>query len=232
MLTFAIDTSAKTGCAALLKNDSILVECLVNVGINHSVTLLPMIENILSSAGIKIGEVDLFALTVGPGSFTGLRISAATIKGLALATGRPVVGVCTLDALALNLSGSTISICPMLDAGRKEVYTALYRPSSSGILKKIIKEKVISPEEFLKEINEDVIFLGDGSAKYDKLIMEILSGKAYFAYPRIQYVKASAVGLLGIKKFSEGDTLDLMTFTPQYLRLSDAEMKKRVAGVA
>ena len=226
MLTLAIDTSTKTASVALLRYDSILAECLINVSINHSVTLLPMIENILSTACVKIGEVDLFALTVGPGSFTGLRISAGAVKGLALATGKPVVGVCTVDALALNLADSAIIICPMLDAGRREVYTALYRPRRSGIPEKITGERVVGPEEFLKEVDEDVIFLGDGSTKYAKLIREILPDKSYFASPQLQYVRAFAVGLLGMKKFRKGDTLDLITLTPQYLRLSEAEIKR------
>lgn len=226
MLTLAIDTSTKTGSVALLKSASILAECFTNAGINHSETLLPTIETVLSVGGVEIGEVDLFALTTGPGSFTGLRIGASTVKGLALATGKPVVGVSTMDALALNVADSTITICPMLDARKREVYTARYRPVKNGMPEKLESEKVVDAEEFLKSLNEDVIFLGDGAKNYVGLIREILPDRSCFASPHLQYVKASAVGLIGMKKFSDGDILELMTFTPQYLRLSEAEVKK------
>jgi len=230
MLTLAIDTSTKTGSVALLEYDCILAECLINVSINHSETLLPTIENVLSIAGVKIVEIDLFAFTAGPGSSTGLRISASTVKGLALATSKPVVSVSTMDALASNVANSTITICPMLDARKKEVYTALYRSSRSGILEKIDREKVVSPEKFLKSIKEDVIFLGDGARNHVRLIGEILPDKSYFAPSHLQYVRASAVGFIGTKKFNDGDTLDLATFTPQYLRVSEAESKRFSKG--
>lgn len=229
MLTLAIDTSTKTGSVALLRNDSILAECLINLGINHSETLLPTIKTILSVAGVETEEVALFAFTAGPGSFTGLRIGASTVKGLALATGKPVVGVSTMDALALNVANSTITICPMLDARKKEVYTALYRPSRDNLPEKIGRDRVVDPEEFLKGLNGDVIFLGDGVRNYVGLIKKILHGRSHFAPPHLQHVKASAVGLIGMKKFSKGDILDLIAFVPQYLRLSEAEMKN-VAG--
>ncbi len=226
MLTLAIDTSTQSGSVALLNSDSVLGECLINVGINHSETLLPAIERILSVAGTEIAEVDLFALTVGPGSFTGLRVGASTVKGLALAANKPVVGVSSIDALALNVANSTITICPMLDARKKEVYTALYRPDRRGMPEKIVEEVVVDPETFLKGIDEEVIFLGNGARNYRGLIKEILPDRSYFALSHLQYIKASAVGLLGMNKFIGGDILDIMTFTPQYLRLSEAEMKR------
>ncbi len=209
-----------------MDSDSVLGEYLINMGINHSETLLPSIEKILSVTGTEIADVDLFALTVGPGSFTGLRVGASTVKGLALAADKPVVGVSSMDALALNVANSTITICPMLDARKKEVYTALYEPDRRGLPKKIAGEMVIDPEKFLKGIDAEVIFLGDGAISYCGLIKEILPDRSYFALPNLQYIKASAVGLLGMNKFIEGDILDIMTFTPQYLRLSEAETKR------
>lgn len=226
MLILAVDTSTQSGSVALLDNDSVLVEYLINVGVNHSETLLPAIERILSVTGTEMAKVDLLVLTVGPGSFTGLRVGASTVKGLALAADKPVVGVSSMDALALNVANSAITICPMLDARKKEVYTALYRSDRSGMPKKIVGEMVVDPETFLKGIDYEVIFLGDGAINYCRLIKEILPDRSYFALPHLQYIKASAVGLLGINKFIEGDILDIMTFTPQYLRLSEAEIKR------
>jgi len=145
MITLAIDTSAGTTSVALLEDDSILAELFVNSGRNHAETLLPAIEKLLTSVVIKAEQkmpfsgIDLFAFTIGPGSFTGLRVGASTVKGLAFVLQKPVVGVCTLDALVLNVSDlplKKVTICPVLDAGRGEVYTALYAPSKTGMYEK------------------------------------------------------------------------------------------------
>jgi len=113
MLILASDTSTKTASVALLRNRTTVVESFINIGRNHGETLLPEIVNLLSSGNTTLDEIDLFAVTIGPGSFTGLRIGVSTVKGLAFATGRPVVGVSTLETLASNLSNSLIAICPM-----------------------------------------------------------------------------------------------------------------------
>jgi tRNA threonylcarbamoyladenosine biosynthesis protein TsaB len=180
----------------------------------------------LRLSSIEAGEIDLFACTIGPGSFTGLRVGASTIKGLALATGKPIAGVSTLEALAFNIISPEISICPMLDAKKDQVYTALYRTGWNYTLKRIESERVTDVREFLQCIDEDVTFVGDGAVKYAGLISEMLPGKSYFVSVWHQHVRAAVVGLLGKKKYSEGDILDSVTFAPAYLRASEAEMKR------
>ncbi|MBW2673511.1 MAG: tRNA (adenosine(37)-N6)-threonylcarbamoyltransferase complex dimerization subunit type 1 TsaB, partial [Deltaproteobacteria bacterium] len=176
MITLAVDTSLRTASVALLEDDDIRAELFVHTGRNHAEVLLPSIERLLASVGIEKTQIDLFAVTVGPGSFTGLRVGTSTVKGLAFVLQKPVVGICTLDALALNVAHADprTAICPMVDAGRGEVYTALYLPSGPATYEKTLRECVVCPGEFLGSIGGAVIFLGDGAQKYRTLISDVL----------------------------------------------------------
>ena len=188
--------------------------------------LLPALHDLLRLSRIEPKEIDLFACTIGPGSFTGLRVGASTVKGLALAMGKPIAGVSTLEALAFNITGQEIPVCPMLDAKKNQVYTALYRTGRDYTLEKMEGERVTDVRRFLQRIDGEVIFVGDGSIKYAGLIMDMLPGKSYFASDCHQHVRAAVVGVLGKKKYCEGDVLDSVTFAPVYLRPSEAEMKR------
>ncbi|MBW2675425.1 MAG: tRNA (adenosine(37)-N6)-threonylcarbamoyltransferase complex dimerization subunit type 1 TsaB, partial [Deltaproteobacteria bacterium] len=161
---------------------------------------------------------------VGPGSFTGLRVGTSTVKGLAFVLQKPVVGVCTLDALALNVAHADprTVLCPMVDAGRGEVYTALYRLSGPDTYEKTLQECVIALDEFLVTITGEIVFLGDGAQKYRILIGETLPDRSAFAPLRFNQVRAGAVGLVGRKRFYDGDKSDIMTLAPDYLRPSYA----------
>jgi len=224
MITLAVDTSLATTGVALLEDDNLRAELAVRNGRNHAEVLLPSIERLLASVGIEKEQIDLFAVTAGPGSFTGLRVGTSTVKGLAFALQRPVVGVCTLDALVLNVAyaGPGTAICPMVDAGRGEVYAALYRFSGPDIYEKTLRECVIHPDEFLKTIDGDVIFLGDGAQKHRTLIDDALPNRSSFAPSRFNQVSAAAVGLVGRKRFCSGDISDTITLVPDYLRPSYA----------
>ncbi|MGO9136765.1 MAG: tRNA (adenosine(37)-N6)-threonylcarbamoyltransferase complex dimerization subunit type 1 TsaB [Syntrophales bacterium] len=226
MLTLAIDTSTKSASIALLRDSDILSEIFFNLDVNHSLVLLPALDHLLRLSRVEAGGIDLFACTMGPGSFTGLRVGASTVKGLALATGKPIAGVSTLEALAFNIISPEISVCPMLDAKKDQVYTALYRTGRDYTLEKIETERVTDVREFLCCVDEEVIFVGDGAVKYAGLISEILPGKSCLASVYHQHVRAAVVGLLGRKKYSEGDILDSVTFAPAYLRASEAEVKR------
>lgn len=228
MYTLAIDTSTKTASAALLRDDEVVVEVFVNVGLNHSEVLLPAIDNICRTAGIGVPDIELFACTTGPGSFTGLRIGAATVKGLALAGAKPIAGVSTLDALAFNAAGSAHSVCPMLDARKSQVYAALYKSVQGGFPEKIKKEAVTELSSFVKKIANDshVIFLGDGAAAYAGEITSIMGSRASFVLPVHNHIRASAVGLIGMADYRKGLAADAVTFIPRYLRQSEAEMNR------
>jgi tRNA threonylcarbamoyladenosine biosynthesis protein TsaB len=225
MITLALDTATKTAGVALLRDEQILAEYFFNLPVNHSETVLPAVHRGLELAGIGIGDVGLFALTVGPGSFTGLRIGASTVKGFALATGRPVVGVSTLEALAYNAAGFGGLICPLLDARKGEVYGALYRIDGEWVTEPVLEERVATPGEILPHVKGDALFLGDGLAVAARLIAERPEGLSHFLAPNLQSIRASSVALIGRRKHLRGEVLDPLSFVPRYLRRSEAEIR-------
>lgn len=225
MITLAIDTATKTAGVALLNDERVLAEYFFQLPVHHSETVLPALQWGLRLAGIGIGDVGLIALTVGPGSFTGLRIGASTVKGLALATGTPVVGVSTLEALAYNAAGFPGLICPLLDARKGEVYGALYRADGEGFPEALMEERVAPPAEIISRADGDTLFLGDGLAAAADCIAARPGGLTHFPAPNLQTVRASSVALIGRRKRMRGETLDLTTFTPRYLRRSEAEIR-------
>lgn len=226
MLTLALDTSSKTGSVAFLKERRVLAEYSFRTRANHAETLLDSIQVLLNHCGGKLKDVDLLALTTGPGSFTGLRIGASTIKGLALPGRKPVVGVSTLEALAWNAAPSNVDICPVLDARKDEIYTALYRIGADGLPEEKEREQVTEPSDFVGRLSDEVLFIGDGVETYGDLIRKVCPVKTRFAPEHLRFIRASAVGLLGIEKFNRGQTLDLLAFIPRYFRLSQAEAKR------
>jgi len=223
MLTLALDTSSRTGSVALLNGPCILAEFSFKTDANHVATILQAIRTVLGHGGSEVKNIQLIALTTGPGSFTGLRIGASTVKGLALPYRTPVVGISTLEALAYNAIPCGFDICPMLDAKKNEVYTALYRTGANGLPELKEAERITEPCGFIRRLSEDVLFLGDGARKYLSLIEESCPVNAYLAPEHLQLIRGSAVGRLGIEKYNRGQTVDLLTFIPRYLRLSQAE---------
>ena len=227
MQVLAIDTTGETLSVALLEGGETRAEVFINIGANHSLHLLPSIKHVYDVTGETIEATDLFACTMGPGSFTGSRIGAATIKGLAIATGKRVVGLSTLEALAANMGVSSSNVRPMLDAQRRQVYTALYAIKADALPELIGEERLADLDSLLANLEEDTVFLGSGALKYADLIKKALP-KASIAPTYCCYIRAGVVGTLGIGKFQNGEILDATTFTPRYLRLSDAESKLQI----
>lgn len=223
MKILAIDTATKTGSVAITSGDSILSERLLNVDTTHSENLLPAIAQMASETCIALDEIDLIAVTLGPGSFTGIRIGVGSVKGLALALDRPVVGVSTLEAMAANFPYANKIIKPVMDARKSEVYTADFI-WEEGTLKRLSDDKVESPEKMLEGVCENTIFVGDGLIKYGELIKDSAGDLAFFADHFLSYIRASAVARLGQVFFEEKGGLDLAAFTPAYLRRSEAEV--------
>jgi len=233
MLTLAIETTTKTVGLAILREEEILAELYLDLGRHHAEILLPALEKLCLITALPAARVDLLACTIGPGSFTGVRIGVSTVKGLALATGKPVVGVSTLEVLAMNVVPYPNLICPMLDARKNQVYAGLYRIGKGSLPEVVRAERLVDVNTLLADLgDEEVVFLGDGAVRYEKLIGERFPGRCTHDDSRLHNLRASAVGLIGLERYRNGDHLDPLTFTPRYLRLSEAEIKHRVAGAA
>ena len=224
MLVLALECATKSVGLALLDEGDVQAELYLGPGRHHAEVLLPALDRLFSVAGLTPERVDLLACTVGPGSFTGLRIGVSTIKGLALATGKPVVGVSTLEALAMNALPSAHLICPMLDARKNQVYAGLYRMGPDDLPIAERPDRLTSAPDLLQELDDrEVVFLGDGALRHEKLIRETIKGRTILSGSSHQRLMASAVGLIGLRQFRRGNIMHMPTFTPRYLRLSEAE---------
>lgn len=211
MITLGVDSSSLAASVAIVVDDKLILEYMLQNELTHSQTLMPMIAQAFKAVGLTPNDVDRFACSCGPGSFTGLRIGIATVKGLAYAVNKPAVGISTLRALAFNIPCSPYLICPIMDARRNQVYTALYRQGSE--LTEVSPPKAVGIEELVKEISEPVIFVGDGAiVNYEYLKQNC---DAHFAPKNLNYTRASSVALACDK------TVDGLH--PVYLRKPQAE---------
>ena len=161
MLVLGIESSTTQGGVAIVGEDRVLCETILNVEVTHSERLLPAVDRALGEARISLEALGGIAVSIGPGSFTGLRIGLSTAKGLAYATGLPLVGVPTLEAMAWTLPAARWQICPVLDARKQEVYAALFRHETDG-LRRITEDSALAPEDLCRLIRNPTLFLGDG----------------------------------------------------------------------
>jgi tRNA threonylcarbamoyladenosine biosynthesis protein TsaB len=225
MKVLGIDTSTPCGSVGLIDDELIISEYLLNIPVTHSERLLGAIGLMLKEARFAIGDLDGWALSLGPGSFTGLRIGVSAVKGLALASRKPVAGVSTLDVLAYQISSTPYLIYPIIDARKGEVYTASYRYGEGNDLKRQSVYQAIKPEELIRKIQERTIFVGDGVRTYGDYLRNSLSSLAVFPPNQLNVPHGSGVAKLGLELLRKGEQLDLATFTPLYVRPSEAEIK-------
>jgi len=228
MKILAIDSSGLVASAALLADDVLVAEYTVDYKKTHSQTLLPMVDEILRMTQQDLAEIDAIAVSEGPGSFTGLRIGAATAKGLGLALKKPIIGVPTVDALAYNLYGTRRRICPLMDARRAKVYTGVYTFFEENFTV-LVPQKIAAVEEILQELNgmgEPVIFLGDGVPVYERVIAQTMKVPYSFAPAHLARQRAGALGVLAARYYREGKGCLAGEFAPVYLRLSQAERER------
>ena len=233
MLTLALDCATKSAGLALLNEEEVCAEVYLDLGRHHTEILLPALDKLFVMTGYVPQQVDLLACTIGPGSFTGLRIGVSTIKGLAIAMAKPVVGVSTLEALAVNAIPCRALICPLIDARNNQVYASLYRMGPDGLPESVTQEKLIDIAGFLHDLDqEEIVFLGDGAIRYEKIISDTLKNRAVLCGRSGQRLLASAVGLIGLHRYKRGSVLDTQAFAPRYFRLSDAETKREVRAAS
>lgn len=222
MKILALDSSAVVATVALCEDDRLLAEYTLNNGNTHSETLLPMVESVLSFYGIKTDRIDLFAVSEGPGSFTGVRIGAATLKGLAFGLNTPCVGVSTLEAIAENLLLHRGLICPVMNARRSQVYTALFR-SDGESLERLMPDSALSIaelDELLAAYGEPVCFAGDG---YDITLPALQKTKALPVLDRLRHQSAYSVARVARRRYLAGEAVTDSALAVTYLRPSQAE---------
>ncbi len=230
MLILGIDTSSSYLSIAVRDEDRLITELNFHSPRRCSSTLLPLIKYVFGYIDLPLEKIDGLAVSLGPGSFTGLRIGLSTIKGLSFALSRPVVGIPTMDVLAENLVLSSQHLCPVIDAKRGQVYATIYK-SDGRKIKKLSAPMVISPAELLKKIKSKIgkakkapiIFLGDGLVQYRDLIKTKAGGSAVFAPRDTWFPRASVVTRLALKRFLKNDTDNSDDIVPLYLRRPEAE---------
>jgi len=225
MKVLGIDTSTSCGSVGLIADDEVISEHLLNIPVTHSERLLGAIEFVLSEARCPIDQIEGWAITLGPGSFTGLRIGVSTVKGLAFATGKPVAGISTLDVLASQIAPTSYLICPILDARKKEVYTAFYRYGEEGSLRRQSEYQAIPPEDLVRKIKEQTILAGDGVRTYRDFLLNRLGSFAILPSAPFRVSRGSMVAKLGMELLRRGEHLKLSAFSPLYVRPPEAETK-------
>lgn len=228
MKLLVLDSSGLVASVALIEDDRLIAEYTTGNKLTHSQTLLPMLNEVIKRTSFEMEDIDAIAVAKGPGSFTGLRIGAATAKGLGLALNKPIVPVPTVDGLAYQLFGTSKIICPMMDARRKQVYTGFYRfeGGEMKVLKEQCAQSVEDTLDQLRKYNELVIFLGDGVPVYHDEIMEKMGESAIFAPAHANRQRAAAVGALAQVYFAQGIYESADEFVPDYLRKSQAERER------
>lgn len=230
MLTLAVDTSCLTASCAIVQDQKVVAEISTQYGKTHSQKIMPMIKTTLSMIDKELKDVDLFAASVGPGSFTGIRIGVVTIKALAYSLKRPVCGVSTLDALAFTMPDFNGIISPMLDARNSQVYNAFYRKTNNYI-EKIFEESGIKIEEWIEQAkgyNEDLLVLGDGFSLHFERLKEVLGTRLINSPQNTFYPRASATALLAEEAYHNNRSTSPFELMPLYLRKSQAERMKNV----
>jgi len=225
MLILALDTNSSLGSVALLENRRLLAEVNLDSKQTHSEKLLPAVDYLLNSLGIEIPDIDGFALAVGPGSFTGIRIGMSTLKSFAFASGKKIAPVSNLAALAAKLElPQARLLCPMLDAKKKEIYAALFEVKARR-RQEVIVQGVYSPDDFISRlpVGRIINFIGSGATAYQDKIRALCRDKARFSN-RSLFI-GFEVGKLGYEILKAGEGLDFNRIEPLYLRKSQAEEK-------
>lgn len=229
-MILAIESATPYGSVALVERGAVLRETVLSPGRQASETFLAAVSGLFSPGGPSPRHVTCLAVSAGPGSFTGLRVGMAAAKGLCFGWGVPVVRVATLAALASRFPGEGRTVCPVLDARKKEVYAAFFR-WEGGALTRRTPDLALPPHVLPDRVPEgEILFCGDGVGPFGGMFRERLGGRALLASGPGGLPRAGAVGLLGEAAFREGAAEDPRTAVPRYLRPSEAELSREGGG--
>ena len=229
MKILGVETTSKVSSIAILENEELMGEYILNIKGKHSEKLFSGLDKILTDLKIEIRELNSIAVSIGPGSFTGIRVGISAVRGLAQGLGVPVVGVSSLDVLALSAFPTGFFVCPIIDALRCEVYTALYKADIEG---KVTDYQLIKIEDLLKNLNQFskkyqalIVFLGDGALLHKEAIKSVLDKRAIFASFRNVFPSASNVAWLGKRELERGKGKKYSEILPLYIRRPTAELR-------
>ena len=221
MRVLAVETSTLAGGVAVLDDDRLLGEYLLDVRVTHSERLMVAVDRVLTDARISVADLDGIAVAIGPGSFTGLRIGLGTVKGLAFGRSMPIAGVPTLDAMAAGAPFAELPVVPVVEARRNEVYASRYRWDGARMQREW-DYLAVTPAELAARLDEPVILVGDGA-------MSIASPFGRLMPVGRRLPSPAVVGQLGLERLARGETTALADLVPFYLRPSEAELRRRVA---
>ena len=232
MKVLALETSAKSVSVAVTEDGKVLASSYQNIGLTHSVTLMPLLDGMLKNAGLSLKDMELLAVAAGPGSFTGLRIGVSALKGLAWAEDKPCCGVSTLEAMAQNARAFEGTVICAMDARRSQVYNALFR-CESGVLTRLCPDRAIGLAELAEGLVSDPapkLAVGDGA----QLCCDYLTSHGIpcrLVPENIRYQSAVGVALAAEDMARRGETVSGRDLVPTYLRLSQAERERLAKGL-
>ena len=231
MNILAVDTSATSASVCVAQENKIIGEFSINTSLTHSQTLVPMIEQVSEKTGIALDNIDAIAVNAGPGSFTGVRIGVAAVKGIAFSRNIPCVSVSTLESMAYNMLDSECIVCAVMDARCSQVYNALFKVSN-GEVERLIEDRALSLADLkldLQKFSEKIILVGDGSEITFNYLENSLQN-VFLASVNNRIQKASSIACVAFEKIKNDETISASELMPVYLRLPQAqrELNKRL----
>lgn len=225
MKILSVDTSSPICSVCILEDNNVLKELYIDDANTHSTKLMPLIDSILKSLNLTINDIDLFACGIGPGSFTGIRIGVSTIKAFADVTNKPVIGITSLEAISFAIKDKGF-ICSLIDAKHDNLYFGLFEHKDSEYIKSadFLFENINNIIDFVKNKNNKIIFVGNGSILFKDMIKSKLKDKACIIdTSNFENHTATAIGIIAFDRFSKGLSGDSSSLIPLYLKRSSAE---------
>jgi len=218
----AVDTATESCGVAIIADGCIQAELSLYLGGTHTKYILKAIDAVLGLSEVGLFDIDAFAVTRGPGSFTGLRIGISTMKGLAFSTGKPIVGVSSLDVLAHQAGGESALVCPMIDARRNEIYWCVYRRKGDALTR--LRDEQVGPIDSLAgQIGDSCMFIGNAAPTYASQLPRLVKYAIQWPSAIDNAIRPAMLAQLAWQRFQQGHVDDVETFVPVYIRKSDAE---------